>query len=226
MGLDMDIFEQEKRYIKFPFDALAYVLDQQASGQPNHEIAAKLMYEKNYINSSVSQEAKERSEQIRRYYRNKFTLHTLKGNSLSKFRKTVQEIVDTPDVIEIDSFAPLVTLSNFYAEDVVVDDLIKSDLKTDPSAYRSRIVCDEILELEYITKNKRLTRNNSRHNYFFKNNSDELFCMQLSLTNSCINLFERELEQKFVKVRATGSGYATRGTNFGYVLLNQWELCI
>lgn len=221
--------EQEKRYLRFDFDALAYVLDQEKSGKPSYEIGSRLVdkiYQDRIEAVAVSAESQQEADAIRKYYRNKLLLHSLQGNKLSKFRISLQEIVADSRNIEVDSIGPLVSLSRFYKEDQVIDSLVRSELITEPSEYRKAVFVDKELDLMYITKLYRKTRKIDKISYFFKNSSDHLFRLQLDRLNPCVNLFERELEKAKIKIKATGSGATIAGSNLGFMHLSNWNLII
>lgn len=227
----IDVFEvdQEKRYLRFDFDTLAYVLDQEKSGKPSYEIGSRLVdiINRDKIEAvAVSAESQQEADAIRKYYRNKLLVHSLQGNKLSKFRISLQEIVADSRNIEVDAIGPLVSLSRFYEEDQIIDSLIRSELITEPGEYRRTVFVDKELNLEYVTKLYRKTQKMDKICYFFKNSDNHLFGVKLDRLHPCVNLFERELEKTQVKIKATGSGTSTIGTNLGYVHLSNWNLII
>ena len=213
------------RYMKLPFDVLAYVLSEKSKGSANHEICERIW---NIASSAsfikIDQCFVDQAETIRKYYRNKLCMLQLKGKKLSKFRICLLELVEDPFNIDIEHLGILVRLDDFYKEDQVIEGLARSNLITDAAAYENSLYHNTILDLEYVTKLYRKTQKDDSLYYFFKDQNRQLFCGSLSPRNPCINLLEGVLSQDNVKIELSGSGTQVRGTDIGYILLHTWKI--
>lgn len=127
--------------------------------------------------SHIEDEDRKKSEDIKKYYRNKFTVLTLKEKKLSKFRKIVQSFVETDGrIVKEESLPVICKLPNFYDYDLAFDK-IKQGLNLEESTLGEiRRMTVDLIPLQSVEKNTKYYK--STEYYFTTENQLYMFCIE------------------------------------------------
>jgi hypothetical protein len=166
---------------------------------------------------------KERADMIRRYYRNRLTIQSLKHREMSKFRKDLYDFLTMPETHLRVSFLPMmIRLPSFYLEDVTVDDLARQYKQ--PVSKVNEVNGVTVEKLEYIVKTHRKTKHQSVNHYWFKNEAGFLHRLSVEESNKLRHVFERLLDAPItIEARFPISNIRGRDISF-YSVEGNWKL--
>lgn len=154
---------------------------------------------KNKSEFKIEPFAREWSEQIKSYYRNKYFLNRFKNREVSNFQQTVEDIISTENSIKEHQFPPLFKLPYFYLEDLAVEEIMKE--------YKS--VSDRKNKIEddftFVTKVKRFGKSNDRYiRFLLQNSKKQLLSIALAETNTSFPLWNY-LYENTTSINFTGT---------------------
>jgi hypothetical protein len=146
------------------------------------EVKERLKY-----NSTVSIEpfAREWSEKIRSYYKNKYFINRFKNREVSQFQQTVEAIISQDHVIKENQFAPLFKLPYFYLEDVEVEKVIK-----DSESIKLKVpnIIDD--DFTFVAKVKRFGKRDNRYvRFLLQNSKKQLLSIVITENNTSFPLW-------------------------------------
>lgn len=107
-------------------EALAYRTDPFALSMAAHRMAAVSNFAVNYPSLDLIEPALEdqtRAQDMRRYYRDRFMLKVLRGQPLTKFQRTVQDLLEDRVPLQNQHLGIVYQLPYFYHEDLAHDAL-------------------------------------------------------------------------------------------------------
>lgn len=140
---------------------------------------------KNKKEIAIEPFAREWSEKIRSYYKNKYFLNRLKNREVSNFQETVEEIISQGNIIKENQFAPLFKLPYFYLEDVAVEDIVKNSVSI--KSKLSTLVEDDF---NFVTKIKRFGKSNDRYvRFLLQNSKKQLLSIVITENNTSFPLW-------------------------------------
>ena len=227
MSVFFDEIEQVKRTpkpITYTFDPLAFTLASLDSGMSKSNIVDTLGTEnpKGVWIAEFDQQAND----IRKYYRNKLMLRTLKHSNIkmSKFRQDLYNYVESnnPYTIDRNDIPMIVKLPDFYAEDKMMDQFVK-DYVMDSKHYQNQTAHDS-LTLYPMRKFHRKTQSSDLLHYWFCDDANLVYRIDLEPKNPCVHLFEREFANSSIKFNTLCNLIKTRGQPYAFYKLNKWEI--
>lgn len=128
--------------------------------------------------------AREWSEQIKSYYRNKYFLNRFKNREVSNFQQTVEDIISANNSIKEHQFPPLFKLPYFYLEDLAVERIVKECESV--SDGKNKIEDD----FAFVTKVKRFGKSNDRYiRFLLQNSKKQLLSIAIAETNASFPLW-------------------------------------
>jgi hypothetical protein len=227
MGVFFDQIEAFKRKpdpITYTFDPLALTLAKLADGSTKGEIVETLSH--SVTQGSWIAEFDQQAADIRKYYRNKLLLQTLKHTkaNMSKFRQDLQNYVgnETPYIIDRADIPMIVKLPDFYDEDKMMDQFVK-DYCMDLQYYQNTIATTQ-LTLYPMRKFHRKTQRSDSMYYWLRDDANLVYRIELDPKNPCMHLFEREFANSSVKLNTMCNLTRTRGQSYTFYKLNKWEI--
>ena len=157
---------------------------------------------------------KERAEMIRRYYRNRLTIQSLKNQDMSKFRKDLYDFLTMPETHLRMSYLPMmIRLPSFYLEDVTLDDLVKQYKQ--PVRKVDQVNSVTVKKLEYVVKTHRKTKQQSVNHSWFTNEAVFLHRLSVEESNKLRHVFERLLHAPItIEARFPISGIRGQDVSF------------
>jgi hypothetical protein len=166
---------------------------------------------------------RERADMIRRYYRNRLTMQSLKHQEMSKFRKDLYDFLTMPETHLRVSYLPMmIRLPSFYLEDVTVDDLVKQYKQ--PVRKVNQVNNFTVEKLEYIVKTHRKTKHQSVNHYWFTNEAGFLHRLSVEESNKLRHVFERLLHAPItIEAKFPISNIRGRDVSF-YSVEGNWKL--
>lgn len=209
--------------VKFTSDPLALVLHYRCQGLANWEIGSSLLYE-DYKNKIVDKEFFRKAIKIKKYYRNKFMIKSLKDNaSLSQYRQHLYNYVDNNDPYTIfkNDIPMIVKLPDFYEEDTMMDDMVKKYQMTSDDYRRTGTDTVELFPLE---KSRRKTRHSDNFYYWFRDSDNLIYRISLDTKNVLMHLFDREFQKPSLHVFSTFCATRTRGQDYVFYSLHDWKI--
>lgn len=209
--------------IAYKADPLALVLMMKAQNKANYDIAHEL---KHMSEIFATKEDAHLAQKIRKYYRNRLVIQTLKGkHEMSNFRKDLYEFVDSDNIYYLrEDFIPMVTkLPDFYEEDLMYDDF-KKFLKTDRKTYEVDARLGGEFTLYPVRKHHRKTQKCNILNYFFADGEKQLYKIMLDPKNPLLHLFDRLFEQDKINFIGNRFNHDIRGTDLNMFILHEWEV--
>lgn len=164
-----------------------------------------------------------RAAMIRRYYRNKLTLLSLKQHSMSQFRQDLYDFLTMPETQIKLSFLPMmIRLPAFYQEDVTVDELIKTHKS--PSEMEPYSTDSQVRTLQFVNKTHRKSKQQDTKHYWFVDDRDMLHRLSIDQNNKLRHVFERFLDQPVViKANYPVTVLKGRHVNF-YSIDGDWRM--
>lgn len=168
-----------------------------------------------------------RARDIRRYYRNRLTIQSLKNGEMSKFRKDLFDFLNMPVTsVRIDYLPMMLRLPDFYLEDVTLDDLAKNYKEpTRSPEYSSTLISNSARTLNFVVKTHRKTKNQtSAKHYWFSDAEGYLHRLAIEDTNKLRHIFERHLDAP-LQIEARFPIYNLKGRDFSfYSIEGDWKL--
>ena len=210
--------------IAYKTDPLAIVLLKKLiDGKANYEIAQELRTASTLeiSNNDILNAAAD----IRKYYRNKLVMLTLKGKKISKFRQDLYELVETDNILYLrEDFIPmLVKLPDFYEEDKMFDRFAKEYDTSDKTYHRVSGV-DKKISLVPVEKHRRKTTKGDATNYYFTDHKKRLYKLELNPNNPCMHLFDREFNRDKLDLKCNVGGMKIRGTEMNMFYISNWQV--
>lgn len=214
------------------FDPLALILQGRDSKDfaINRKYKNKLMYEQ--LDADVVPDAEitdqkfnVEAEVIRRHFRNKLMMITLKNHHVSPFRNNLDEILNEPTKLKSSQIPILLRLPDFYQEDKEMESLIDNYVSVTNVNVKTFKSIDE--PVSFVKKFTRYARRRNVVKYYFKNQDNQLFCFRLDPSESNSNLMEyfAKSEKTFGLrgefIHCAETGYA--GFNFYFSMGNNYE---
>ena len=208
--------------LKYNADPLALVLGYRDGCMENWKIAEKiietdtqqLLAQKTYVTQS---------EEIKRYYRNRFVISSLKntGHNMSRFRQDLYNFVESNDPYTVykNDIPMIVKLPDFYEEDKMMDGFNKEccmDAKYYDNVTDSRF-------LYPMRKHHRKTKRTDQLHFWFQDSNKLVYRINIDPKNPLLHLFEREFAKD--KICLSGTFYSTRirGQDYTFYSLNNWK---
>jgi len=210
--------------LKYNADPLALVLGYRDHCMENWKIAEKIM-ETNTQQLLAQKKYVTQSEEIKRYYRNRFVISSLKntGQNMSRFRQDLYNFVDSQDPYTVykNDIPMIVKLPDFYDEDVFMDGLVKQ-YRTADGDYRKN--CSETVTLHPIKKLHRKTKRSDQFYYWFRDDNQLIYRLNLDPKNPLLHLFKREFERESVNIAGTFFATHVRGQSYTFYSINNWKI--
>lgn len=209
--------------LKLHADPLALVIGQIENGKPLWEIGDWLR-QPTTQQLLAQMDSVEKANDIKRYYRNKLMLRTLKhsGQNFTKFRQDLRDFVESEDPYTIyETDIPMILkLPEFYEEDQMMDEFQKEYYMT--SEFYT--MYNGITTLKPVRKHQRKTKNHNAINYWFTDHSSRVYRISVKPDNELIHLFEREFAKDLVTMDATFYPTKMRGQDYVFFNINKWTI--
>jgi hypothetical protein len=214
--------EPEDAEFDVNFDPIAFVLQGRDSLEfsVNRKYKNKTMYETLARDSSsitvTDLKYATESEVIRKHFRNKIMMVSLRNHHVSPFRTALDEILLTPGVLKTSHIPILLRLPDFYQEDKDMETLIDNYTSSDKDINQPIVSRDETVK--FVKKFTRYGRRRDVVKYFFKNSDNNLYVFKMETDNAYSNLMdffanpEKEFGLRGSFVSHAETGYA--GFNF------------
>lgn len=116
-------------------EVLGYITDPFALSMAAHRLAAMSEFAVQYPSLDhiePAQEDRARAQDMRRYYRDRFMLKVLRGQPLTKFQRTVQDLLEDRVPFQNQHLGIVYQLPYFYHEDLAHDALCQELAQTGP----------------------------------------------------------------------------------------------
>jgi len=177
------------------FDPIAFILQGRDSTEflNNRKYRNKNMYDmlatsSAHITAPDSKYVAE-SEVIRKHFRNKIMMVSLKNHHVSPFRTALDEILQTPGVFKPSHIPIMLRLPDFYQEDRNMETLFDNYISSCPdSNYDSIVERDETVQ--FVKRFTRYGRSRIDEKYFFKNSDNNLYIFKMETSNEYSNLMD------------------------------------
>lgn len=180
--------------IEVNFDPIAFILQGRDSVEfsVNRKYKNKTMYEmlaekSMYVTAPDSRYVVE-SETIRKHFRNKIMMVSLKNHHVSPFRTALDEVLTTPGVIKKSHIPILLRLPDFYQEDKEMESIFDNYISADSDPHKLLLMRDE--PVTFVKKFTRYGRRRDIVKYFFKNVDNNLYVFKMETDNSYSNLMD------------------------------------
>lgn len=210
--------------VKYKFDPLGLALARLAAGKTKVEVVEELSRAETV--SSWDKDYDQQADTIRKYYRNKLLIQSLKHTkgTMSKFRQDLRKYVNSDSANEIDrSDVPMIVkLPDFYAEDKMMDQFEKEYVMD--AKYYERQTAYNSLTLYPMNKFHRKTKSSDSLYYWFRDDDNLVYRIELESKNPCLHLFEREFANSSVKLDTLCNFTKTRGQTYVFYNLNKWKI--
>ena len=207
--------------LKLQADPLALVIGQIENGKPLWEIGDWLRSAQQML---AQMSHVEKANDIKRYYRNKLMLRTLKYSEqkFTKFRQDLRDFVESEDPYTIfETDIPMILkLPEFYEEDKMMDELQKEYHMT--SEFYT--MYNGITTLKPVRKHQRKTKNHNAINYWFTDHADRMYRISVKPDNELLHLFEREFNKDLVTIDATFYPTKIRGQEYVFFNISKWNI--
>lgn len=223
-----DELEQNKyprdKQIKFNADPLALTLVAKESGKPIWEIAEWLNRD-NSREVLAQMQHVEQANDIKRYYRNKLMVRSLKHSDqkMSRFRSDLRDYVESEDpyTIYASDIPLIVKLPEFYEEDKMMDEF-KKEYNMNEISYKNYTATTKLYPLR---KHQRKTSKTDSVNYWFRDIAGCIVKFQIDPKNQLLHLFEKVVFNKeSIEVTATYNKTKMRGQDYVYYTPNNWSI--
>ena len=134
-----------------------------------------------------------KAEKIRKFYKDKIMLLSLKGVKLSKFRQELSSFLfqESKYTYEHKYIGMAYRLPYFYEYDNALIDIFGSnyfDLKG-----QKHLKCEK--KLKFIRRLTKIQRHVNNHEYWFTDENDDRIMISIQMENPLLQLFERYIEQ-------------------------------
>lgn len=227
-GAAVNLFEEvseHEKYVHFVYDPLAIVVELSEQGKAAWEIA-EVLRTKTSNNSQPSGKAREQADAIRKYYRNKLMVLGLKNQSMSQFRRDLQDFVDRKEenYVKEQELRMIVKLPEFYREDRALEDIAKRFRFGIDDYKKSTSLVNTDITLRPINKIHRKTKQCNLMQYYFANKDRDVFRIDIQGDNPLLHLFEKAIDQEEITVNACTNAQSIRGTEYAYYHVFNWQL--
>lgn len=197
---------------KLDFDPLSYIIDirEESSYENNRRYYNKLMYEVldaelagngKLIDIDISAKAIEHAQEIRKHFRNKIMLVSLRGHHVSDFRTALQEILET-DETKSSHLPILIRLPEYYQEDKFMEKLMDN---YDSVEYPENGYAKFDDTVTFVDKYTRYGKRNNFTKYFFVDSKKQIVTFKHIEQNSMFDPFVNYFAQP-------GKSFGIRGT--------------
>lgn len=154
------------------------------------------LYDDKRLLDNISDATKNRVEEIRKYYSKKLFWNNLNGVDLSPIRHRMSVLLEHK-VLECNDndIGIYWKLPYFYEEDCVYDDF-KEKYNTDRLSPLGNKVSNRFAKrLSFLKTTSSCQKNGKTKNYWFSDDNQDLYAIQLSLGNELLSFFEDILEK-------------------------------
>jgi hypothetical protein len=210
--------------VKYNFDPLGLTIARFAVGKTKVEVVEELSRAGSIISENGDYD--QQADNIRKYYRNKLLIQSLKhtNGTMSKFRQDLQKYVnsDSPNEIDRSDVPMIVKLPDFYAEDKMMDQFEKEYVMN--AKYYKKQTAYNSLTLYPMDKFHRKTKSSDSLHYWFRDDDNLVYRIELEPKNPCLHLFEREFANSSVKLDTLCNFTKTRGQTYVFYNLNKWKI--
>lgn len=197
---------------KLDFDPLAYIISvrSESSYENNRKYYNKLMYEaldaelagtSKVIDADIQASALAHSNEIRKHFRNKVMLVSLRGHHVSDFRTALQEILET-DETKSSHLPILLRLPEFYQEDKFMENLMDNYTSVEYPEHGYAKFEDTVT---FVDKYTRYGRRNTVTKFYFSDSKNNLVSFKLNENYSMFDPFVNYFAQP-------GKSFGIRGT--------------
>lgn len=181
------------------------------------------LYDRDVI-QHVTNEDVQLSTDIRKYYSNKLTILSLKGQNCSKFRKDLANFLLTDGKKYAESeIGMLVKLPEFYHYDTTLDYYKNSSFGTLENGYSNRI--SDTFYIQPVVKLFRRTKNSVTNHYWFSVTSqyNHPLCIVLDHKNPLLHMWDNKFDSmKVLKIK--GTYLLNNSVGFNFYLTKNWQL--
>jgi hypothetical protein len=159
---------------------------------------AFLSIEESRVLDAIDQSVKDRAEAIRKFYTKQWFWTSLSSNrSMSAFRQRAHYLLEsrTREVLKKD-IGIYVKLPWFYEEDMIYNDF-KKTLKTTkdiPTVNHGRNKVEVAIKFLRTSNGWQGKRRTTK--YWFKDDSDYLYCIDLEMTNPLMSMFDEAVKER------------------------------
>ena len=176
---DVNIALSETKVHHLDFDALAWLMRLRADN-PNNTRYANMIFGNTirggeYLKAEIEPEFVKQADDVRRHFKNKLMITSLRGHTVSSFRQRVTEVVENPNVLHDSDIPVILRLPDFYLEDQVMENLLKNHQSLD----KDKTLVDIDERFYYVDRVSRVNRRNPYHRYYFRNSNNNLLCIRV-----------------------------------------------
>lgn len=211
--------------IKFKVDPLALTLNQISSGRSMHEIGNLLHQSPASTELLVLKEDVQRANDIKKYYRNKLMMRTLKHSDkpMSMFRTDLYNYVSSNDPYTIwDTDIPMIIkLPDFYEEDQMMDTFTKIY----EMSGKIQKDYEGTTRLYPLRKHQRKTTRTNNINFWFRDIANCVYRFSIDSNNQLLNLFEQTVfNQESVEITAYYGTTKVTGQDYVFYTPHNWKI--
>jgi hypothetical protein len=209
--------------IQFHFDTLALACEAHLAGKNGTEIFSLIQAahtQKPMPN--ISNAAYKHAETVRKYFRNKMMIRTLKGEHMSEYMTSLTEFLDTENNLIKKKHVPiLVKLPKFYDENTQTETVFKQYVSLAEKG--GELINDSF---RFVTQIHRQSKNQNFHRFYFANSRKQLLTFTLTKNEMGFKLWNYIAQQQdSIKIKARVSKHNIPGYDFiMYHLSNDYEI--
>jgi len=165
------------------------------------------------------------ANKIRKHFNNKFVMWTLTNSKpLSSYRQALSSLLNRKEyVVNEDELGLIVTLKNFYDEDMFFKK-IKKVVNTDSQMYYTQTYNNK-LELEFLGRHCRRSKSSNYLGFYFRDDNDMLYRITVNEGNPLIHIFENFLDDK-ICINGIKSPITLYGQDISMYNMHNWKLIL
>lgn len=175
---DVKLDVQIEQPMPLGFDALAWLMKIR-SQHPDNIKYANAMFSASLKGpvsvDSIEPEFVASADAIRRHFKNKLLLTSLRGEVVSPFRQRLTEVVENPCQLLSTDIPVLLRMPDFYLEDQEMELIIKNYQSVDTDE-RYQQVDDRF---HYVGRVTRVVKHHPQYRYYFSNSNRNLLCIRI-----------------------------------------------
>lgn len=216
--------ETQEELIAFNRDPLLYsvVAKRLAEEDPNVYGFLSLQYNQDILGQNVTVDDLQKTDNIRKFYLDRYLLAQLRGDELSKFRKDLVNFFYNNDVgqtsynVTSKTVGMMYKLPRFYEYDIQVGEVLKDYNESTPKQL------EDTGPVEFIAKLDMHRKKTPSFEYWFKDEDNRRFALMVEKNNPLMPLFDTTIQNNKVVI----SGYMEcRKKNYNpYLFVKTWCL--
>jgi len=163
---------------------------------------------------------RKKADNIRKYYAEKLLMLTLQGRELTKFRKDLQQFLNSDSTKVLESMCGIVyKLPYFYDYDKSVDDIFKSSYFKNS---RPNDMSEELpRRLTFIKKIENQRKHSNNTEYWFEDESLNKVMFTIDANNPLLELLDKHINDTGLNVK--GRYYVRKKDLNEYFVLEKWS---